>query len=118
MTTLRQHAKTELRAAGLFDADSDFDGDLGVQVTSLMDTFLAYDHSGGSAEQTLGIFSRLAKGLPLVPLTGDDDEWYIPQGKGGQILANKRCIRVFKDEEMAWDVAVGRKPITFPYMPE
>lgn len=118
MTTLVQHAKRELRSAGLFDADADFDGDVAVQVTSLMEVFAAYGHSGGSAEQTLAIFEKLARGFPLSPLTGEDDEWEVPAGMGGQIQVNKRFNRVFKDDEMAWDVRVGRTPLTFPYQPE
>jgi hypothetical protein len=117
MNTLRQHAKSELRAAGHFDADSDFDGEIGVQVSALVETYLAYGHSGASAERTLSIFERVARFLPLTPLTGEDDEWEIPAGMGGQIAINKRCTKVFRDEEMAWHVDKGRKPITFPYMP-
>lgn len=118
MTTLLQHAKSELRAAGLFDAGSDFDGDVAVQATSLMETFCAYSHSGGSAEVTLQVFERLARGFPLSPLTGEDDEWEVPEGRGGQLMINKRCSRVFKDDEMAWDVRKGRVAITFPYTVE
>lgn len=115
MTSLLQHAKSELRAAGLFDDDSDFDGELGVQVTALMETFCAYGHSGGSATSTLNLFYRLAQHLPLSPLTGEDDEWETPEGTSGQIQINKRCTQVFKDEEMAWDIRKGRVAITFPY---
>jgi hypothetical protein len=118
MTTLLQHTKSELRAAGLFDEDSDFDGEIGVQVTSLMETLLAYGHSGGSLARTLEVFNRVANHSPLTPLTGEDDEWEIPNGMGGQLYINKRCTRVFKDDEMAWDVRHGRVPITFPYCPE
>lgn len=115
MSSLVQHAKSELRAAGLFDADADFNGDVAVQVTSLMEVFAAYGHSGASVEQTLAVFERLARGKPLTPLTGEDDEWYVPQGTDGQIQMNKRFACVAKDDEMAWDVREGRKPITFPY---
>lgn len=119
MSSLLQHAKFELRAAGLFDANADYNGDVAVQATSLMEVFAAYGHSGGSAEQTLAVFEKLARGLPLTPLTGEDDEWKRPDGvKDDQILANKRCIHVFKDADMAWDVRAGRKPLTFPYQPK
>ena len=119
MTTLLQHTKSELRAAGLFDDDSDFDGEIGVQVMALMETFCAYGHSGGSAAITLVLFDKLAHHLPINPLTGEDDEWEYPEHvEDKQIQINKRCSRVFKDDEMAWDTHVGRTPITFPYMPE
>jgi hypothetical protein len=115
MSSLLQHAKYELRAAGLFDADADYNGDVAVQATSLMEVFAAYGQSGGSAEQTLAVFEKLARGKPLSPLTGEDDEWYVPSGTSGQIQMNKRFASVVKDDEMAWDVRFGRKAITFPY---
>jgi hypothetical protein len=116
MSRLSQHAKRELRAAGLFDADAEYNGDVAVQVTSLMEVFTAYGHSGGGAEQTLAVFETLARGMPLTPLTGEDDEWEHPEGvEDDQIKVNKRYCCVFKDDMMAWDVRVGRKPITFPY---
>jgi hypothetical protein len=118
MTSLVQHAKRELRSAGLFDADAEYDGDVAVQVSSLMEVFAAYGHSGGSAEQTITIFDKLARGMPLTPLTGEDDEWEVPDNMSGQILTNNRCPFVFKDDEMAWDVRKGRVAISFPYSPE
>lgn len=116
MSSLLQHAKFELRNAGLFDADADYNGDVAVQATSLMEVFAAYGHSGGSAEETLSVFGKLARGMPLSPLTGEDDEWKKPDGaKSDQILQNKRCMHVFKDADIAWDVRSGYVPITFPY---
>lgn len=119
MSSLVKFAKSELRSAGLFDPDADFDGTIAPSVVSLMETFTAYGHSGGSAKLALDAFTRLANHLPLSPLTGEDDEWFIPDGvTSTQIQLNKRCTRIAKDDEMAWDVTKGRKPITFPYMPE
>lgn len=119
MSSLLQHAKFELRAAGLFDSDSDFNGDVAVQATALMEVFAAYGHSGASAEQTLDAFARLARGMPLTPLTGEDDEWKQPDGvKDSQMQVNRRCHFIFKDDELAWDVRVGRKPLTFPHQPK
>lgn len=119
MTTLLQHAKSELRAAGLFDEDSDFNGEIGVQVTALVETLTAYGHSGGSLELTLEIFDKIAHHMPLSPLTGEDDEWETPPSAapGIGIKVNRRCTQVFKDDDMAWDIRYGRKPITFPYTP-
>lgn len=109
MTTLLQHAKSELRAAGHFD-----DGDLGVRVTALIETLMAY---GPFDASTFAVFNRVGYHLPLTPLTGEDDEWEIPTGTSGQLMINKRCTQVFKDDEMAWDIRKGRTPITFPYTP-
>lgn len=121
MTSLVQHAKRELRAAGLFDEDADYDGAVATCTTTLMEVFTAYGHSGGSLEQTLKVFDRLARGKPLTPLTGEDDEWEVPEQcklEYPQMLQNKRYHLVFKDDEMAWDVGKGRVPITFPHTVE
>jgi hypothetical protein len=122
MSTLLQNTKSELRRAGLFDPDADFDGDVAACVTAMMQTFVAYGHSGGSAEATLQVFDRLARHLPLAPLTGDDDEWDDPSGDG-KLLQNTRCTRVFKDTEsgIAFDTRNGAaaraQPLSFPYAP-
>jgi hypothetical protein len=121
MSSLVQHAKYELRAAGLFDPDADYDGAVATCATTLMEVFTAYGHSGGSLEQTLAVFDKLARGKPLSPLTGEDDEWESPEhskAEHPQMLQNKRYHLIFKDDEMAWNVAVGREPITFPYTVE
>ena len=113
MTSLLQHTKSELRADGFFRDDDD----IGPQILAMMETFVSYGgHSG--ALTTIEKFSRLAYHLPLTPLTGEDDEGEVPEGTSGQIQINKRCTRVFKDDEMAWDVRKGRVPIAFPYIPE
>lgn len=117
MSSLLQHTKTELRAAGMFDDDADFDGAIGVGVTALMETLTAYGHSGTSLDATVKTFSRLAAHLPLSPLTGDDDEWHHPV-KGDTMEQNKRCPRVVRDGKMAWDTEKGYTALTFPYMPE
>ena len=119
MSSLLQFAKSELRAAGMFDDDSDYDGDLGAQVMALMETFCAYGHSGESAAMTLVLFDKLARYLPINPLTGEDSEWdEVPNDKfKAQLLQNNRCPTVFMQDDIAWDTAVGHAPITFPYMP-
>lgn len=120
MSSLLQHAKFELRAAGLFDDDSDFNGEIGVQVMALMETFVAYGHSGGSAQRTCDIFDLVSRHMPLTPLTGEADEWEeVPDDD--KLWQNIRCHTVFKDDEgVAWDTKEGHtshKPIAFPYMP-
>jgi hypothetical protein len=119
MSSLLQHAKSELRRAGLYDADADFDGDIAVQVENLVQTFVAYGHSGGSAHLTLAYFARVANHKPITPLTGEDDEWTdMEQYQPGEPLwQNKRDGRVFKNNEQAWIIDDKGAPqyITFPY---
>jgi hypothetical protein len=120
MSSLLQHAKSELRRAGLYDADADFDGDIAVQVENLVQTFVAYGHSGGSSDLTLEYFNRVINHKPITPLTGEDDEWTdVEEYQPGQPLwQNKRDSRVFKDDKgRAWIITdKGTMTyITFPY---
>lgn len=61
MSNLVTHAESELRRAGLFDADSDYDGAIGEAVMDLIRVFSAQGHSGASAEMVLAIFNKLAR---------------------------------------------------------
>lgn len=65
---LVEFAERELRAAGLFDKDSDYDGMLGDAVMELVKVFAAQGHSGASAHMTIDIFMRVAAYQPLVAL--------------------------------------------------
>jgi hypothetical protein len=115
MSELVRFAKAELRAAGLFDSDADFNGEVAPCVVAMMETFTAYGHSGGSAEQTLQLFTRLANHKPLTPLTGEDDEW-ADTTTGYGLLQNKRCFNVFKDGDRAWIAGKdAMTTITFPF---
>ena len=119
MSELVKFAKSELRAAGMFAPDADFNGEVAPCIVSMMETFTAYGHSGGSAHVTLSAFNRLSQHKPLTPLTGDDSEWEDRSAQTGSPLwQNNRCHSVFKDKQRAWDTANGDKPITFPYTVE
>ena len=128
--TLIEYAKQELERAGLFDKDSDYDGMLGEDVMELIEVFSKQGHSGFSAARVVEIFGRLALYQPLLPLTGEDDEW---EEVGDGTFQNKRCSRVFKENGQAYDINgkvfvppngsayVGKGshvPITFPYYPK
>jgi hypothetical protein len=119
MISLLQHSKSELRAAGAFDPNVEEDGEIGPVTIAIIEVFDAYTAHASWQERKriVEAVNRLVDYMPLTPLTGEDEEWYVPAGAGGQIMANKRCTNVFKDDEMAWDVRKGRVPLTFPYMP-
>lgn len=131
---LREFAREELKRAGLFDEDSDYGGMLGESVMKMIDVFAEEGHSGWSASIAIHSFEKVARFEPLTPLTGDDDEWFLHDGYGGEpYYQNKRCSRVFKGADgQAYDIEgkVFREPsgscycsgesrvfITFPYMP-
>lgn len=69
------HAESELRAAGLFDPGSDYEGMLGESVLELIQTFSNQGHSGFSAGMTVELFKELASYRPLGPLTDNPEEW-------------------------------------------
>lgn len=75
MSNLVRHAEFELRRAGLFDKDSDYDGMLGQAVLELIKTFSQEGHSGCSAHLTLDIFNKVARFKTLTPITSNPDEW-------------------------------------------
>lgn len=89
-------------------------------------------HSGSSAPYAIGLLEKLLMFKPLLPLTGEDNEWNeVGDGK----FQNRRCSHVFKNSKdgQAYDSEgrIFREPggacftsnesrvyITFPYTPE
>lgn len=127
---LVRYAADELKRAGMFGEDSDYDGWLGVAVLRMIELFASERHSGIRALLAIDAFSKLARSEPLTPLTGEDGEWLaVDEG----LYQNRRAGRVFKDEDGAYDIegkvfrqpngvcftaAESRVPITFPYVPQ
>lgn len=105
--TLVEHAEHELRAAGLFDEDSDYDGWLGESVLELVRTFAAQGHSGFSAYSTIDLFERVATYRALTPITSNPDEWaHIDEdvwGEPGGIWQSRRQPDLFsRDGGQTW----------------
>ena len=130
MSKLVEHAKFELEKAGYFDTDGMYGGMVGESVLELVEAFAEQGHSGLSASLALRVFARVADWEPLLPLTGEDDEW----NEVGGVFQNKRCSHVFKDTShgQAYDSSGkvfrdsdgccftsldSRVPVTFPYTP-
>jgi hypothetical protein len=133
MSNLVEHAKTELKAAGLFDKDSDYDGMLGEAALELVEVFDKQGHSGLSAPYVADIVNKLFMFKPLLPLTGEDSEWTCLDYDSEVAYQNKRYSSVFKDKDgQAYDIEGrifidpdghsytnkdSRVYITFPYTP-
>jgi hypothetical protein len=106
MSNLVKHAEKELKLAGLFDKDSDYDGMLGNAVLELVKVFSKQGHSGFSAHQTLKIFNIVANYNPLTPIGKNKDEWMdvaemTADGKG--MWQNKRRGTTFsRDGGKTW----------------
>ena len=128
--SLVDYARIELDAAGLLSKDSDYDGMIGQAVLELVEKFAEQGHSGFSAILTVNAFDKVARYLPLVPLTGTDEEW---NEVGDGLFQNRRCSHVFKDVDGGAYDSEGRLfrepsgvtytsreshiPVTFPYTP-
>jgi hypothetical protein len=98
---LVKYAESELRRAGLFDADSDYDGAIGPAVLELVEKFAAQGHSGFSAHLTLSLFDTVAHFKPLSPITSDPNEWM--EVESGKMWQSKRSPTLFsKDGGKTW----------------
>lgn len=94
-----ERAIKELELAGLFDKDADYVGMIGIAVKELLEVFQAQGHSGFSAGQTASIFSKLATGGVLTPLTGKVDEWLdVTHTSNKPLFQNKRASHVFAED--------------------
>ena len=92
--SLAKHAEKELRLAGLFDKNSDYNGMLGDAVMELIKVFSKQGHSGMSASMVSNLFDKLSRYKQLTSLTFKDDEW---NEVGTGVFQNKRRGSVFKD---------------------
>jgi len=107
--SLIEHAKRELKIAGLLDKDSDYNGGIGKAVLELIKTLAKQGHSGASANLTVETFYALARFKPLTPITSDPKDWaYI---ENGNVWQNIRSSNLFsKDGGKTWyDVEVNNK---------
>lgn len=101
MSNLVQHAERELRLAGLFDSDSDYEGALGPHILEMVKLFAAGGHSGGSAGVTIQVLERLLRFKPLTALTSDPTEWM--EVESGLMWQNVRDPFSFsKDGGVTW----------------
>jgi hypothetical protein len=130
--TMTERAIEELKLAGLYDKDSDYDGEIGKAVEELLKVFSNQGHSGFSAHITIDVFSKIAGGGLLIPLNGTPNEWNEING----IIQNKRYYSVFaknKLGEEAFDIngivfkdsngccftcKESTIPVSFPYTPK
>jgi hypothetical protein len=93
------HAISELNRAGLFDADSDYEGMLGEAALDIVRVFAAQGHSGYSAALTISIVSKLMRYDILTPLTFEEDEWNdVSISFGGPMWQNRRRSTTFSTD--------------------
>ena len=110
MSNLIKHAKAEFRAAKWVDEDGEYtdemQGMICDHIIKLLEVFSDEGHSGTTAPYTVNVFKKLAMFEPIVPLTGEDWEWCeVSERMGSKCWQNKRCSKVFKDEDgRAYDI--------------
>ena len=100
-------------------------------VQEILLVFASQGHSGFSASYATGLAERLMRFEPLVPLTGEDDEWMQVSNEG--VYQNRRCSHIFKEDGEAYDIngyvfeeasgarytgSMSRRRVTFPHTPE
>lgn len=149
MSNTQKHALTEFKAAGWLDEDGNYIDEMQEaicnHVLELIKVFSDEGHSGSTAPYTIDLFKKLAMFEPIVPLTGEDWEWTeiareMSGSNNGTVYQNKRCSRVFKDDDGAYDIdgkvfynwytnengkrfksyytsRDSRVPVSFPYTP-
>jgi len=83
MSNLVKHAEEEMRRAGLFDADSDYNGMVAGAVMKLVEVHAKEGHSGMSHALTLDVFNRVVNFKTLTPITNDPEEWVNVSEYGG-----------------------------------
>ena len=57
--TRHEYFVRRLKELGMYDDDSDYDGELGAVIERMSEAFGTYSHSGGSAHVTMGVFNQL-----------------------------------------------------------
>lgn len=107
MSNLVEHAERELKLAGVFDKDADYDGMLGHAVLALVKVFAGQGHSGFSAHQTLAMFDEVARFRILTAISSDPSEWFDHGDgmgpRGEPIWQNKRDPAAFsRDGGKTW----------------
>lgn len=129
-SALVSYARSELQRAGLYDNDSDYGGMLGPAILDVVKAFSKAGHSGFSASMAASALEKLLRFEPLMPLTGEDDEW--GPVLEGDLRQNKRCSRVFQrldgtafdiegkvfhDETGCYTNRESSVDVAFPYVP-
>jgi hypothetical protein len=96
---MKDWAVNELRLAGLFDKDSDYEGMIGKAVAELFETFTKQGHSGMSAMMASEIFHKLVNGETLTECDHSDFiDTSIYTGEPGKLFQCKRCMNFFSND--------------------
>ena len=100
MSRLVEHAEYEMRKAGLYDTDADYNGMIPEAVLALVKAHSEQGHSGGSHHLVLEIFNRVINYKTLTPISSDPSEWlkHDYEVGGHNSWQNKRQSSVFSQD--------------------
>lgn len=118
MSNLVRHAEQELRFAGLYGKDSDYDGMIAEAVMKLVKVHAEEGHSGMSHSLTLEVFNRVVRFKTLTPITNLNDEWMkvgkdmMPEG-AKTCWQNKRTSSLFSHDGGKTYYDLDEKPLRF-----
>lgn len=102
--SLISHAETELDFIGMKDEEG-MNGMMRKHILHMIEEFSKEGHSGFSASYAASCLEKLMRYEPLAPLTGEDWEWVdVGEQSGGPLWQNKRCSKIFKDKDGAYDI--------------
>ena len=128
------YTRRETTKSGFDAPDSFYGGMVATACIELAAVFTVQGHSGMSASIVRGLMNKLLAFEPLMPLTGEDDEWHDPDRSLSGLYQNRRYGSVFKDGKdgrpyqgdyyvfrepngVTFGASESRKYITFPYTP-
>ena len=137
-SNLEKHAERELNIL-LEKCEDDQEGKemqkwINADMMEIVELFANQGHSGFSASYAINMLTKLLNYEPILPLTGADEEWEKLNYSKDTCYQNKRCQRVYKNENgQAYDIEGkvfsdnggktwyqskdSRVNITFPYIP-
>lgn len=134
-TNLVQYASKELKLAGLLGNSTQKENEFGCRVLSIMAKLREYKYDLPTTFKLLNVLARVARFMPLTPLTGEEGEWHrvgsVPDlPYVGITHQNSRFFNVYKDNQgrifQSDGYRVTRpdgkqyfaiKEIQFPYLP-
>lgn len=108
-SNLEKHAERELNML-LDKCEDDQEGKemqklINADMMEMVELFANQGHSGFSASYAINMLNKLLNYEPILPLTGEDNEWEKLNYSKDTCYQNKRCPRVFKNEDgQAYDI--------------